>query len=80
MTLDERMQAIEREEAQSRARLDRVEELLFATVQTVNALVGANNTNAETVKMLADKIDRFVDAVFHRGSKNGKGEGEPTDI
>ncbi len=40
---------------------------------SVSRLIDANNSNAETIAVLAAKIDRFVDAVFHRGG-NGRGD------
>jgi len=59
MTHAERIEVLERETAASKERMDHAEKLLLQVIE-------ANNQTAQTVGLLAEKMDRFVDAVFNR--------------
>jgi hypothetical protein len=55
MTHAERIEVLERETAASKERMDHAEKLLIQVIE-------ANNQTAQTVGLLAGKMDRFVDA------------------
>ncbi len=59
MTRAERVEVLEREAAASKERMDRAKKLLLRVIE-------ANNQTAQTVGLLAEKMDRLVDAVFNR--------------
>jgi hypothetical protein len=65
MTIAERIQALEAEAALSQKRLAAIDSLLLRTVE-------ANNITANTVRILADKVNQLVDALLNRGSNGGK--------
>ena len=74
MTLQERVAVLEQETAASKARMDRTEDLLLQLVQANNRNALTVDSLAGSVKVLADKIDQFVDAVFNRPNSSGKTE------
>jgi hypothetical protein len=67
VTLEERLQALEREDERFKEWLREMESLTLRVAQ-------ANYENALAIGQLSTKIDQFVDAVFHRG---GNGNPQP---
>ena len=60
MTPAERIDALERESAASRKRLDQIENLLLRTVEANNLNAQAIATLTTTVQHLAAKLDQFA--------------------
>ena len=66
MTHAERIDVLERESAASKERMDHAEERMDHAEKLLLRVIEANNQTAQTVGLLAEKMDRFVDAVFNR--------------
>jgi hypothetical protein len=77
MTLEERMTLAERNAAIFREHLEAAGNLLLRTVEATNKNTLAIDQLTSDVSLLANKIDKFVDAVFNR--PNGSHKQDPAN-